>query len=78
MTHQKIYDLYLERFKTVFAEDNKPLSFPAVKKSISFFNLRCRSLKKDTCTTFTNKKLVVKYAEKEELIKEKENHFKKA
>lgn len=83
MTIQKIYDLYLDKFKTVYGESKIPVSFVTLKRIFyKHFNLRCKPLKKDTCTrcdTFNIKlKNTESNSEKEKIKFDKDTHLKKA
>lgn len=80
MTVQKVYEIYTEELKKTHGSSKKPVSFETLKRIFyDDFNLRCKSLKKDTCNkcdTFAQRIQNCKADEKEKLIEEKEKHLK--
>lgn len=83
MTIRKIYDLYVEKLKEIHGEDKKPVSLQALQQIFyANFNLRCKTLKKDTCSkcdTFTTKIQNTTTEEETNKLKEdKQNHLKRA
>lgn len=82
MTVQKIYEIYTENLKNENPM-KKPVSFETLKRIFySHFNLRCKSLKKDTCNRCDALTHKIKNSESEDvklkLTKEKEEHLKLA
>lgn len=50
MTLNKIYNIYQQKYAQQYGEECKSASFEVMKKIFySNFNLRCKTLKKDTC-----------------------------
>lgn len=79
MTIQKIYEIYLTEFKKVYGSEKKYLSFATLKRVFyTNFNLRCKSLKKDTCKKCDSLALEIKTycvpEEKELLIQQRDIH----
>ncbi|KAL0822827.1 hypothetical protein ABMA28_004824 [Loxostege sticticalis] len=82
MTNQKLYELYLEKHKEVYEAAKAPVSFNTLKKIFfTNFNLRCKSLKKDTCSrcdAFNNKIKNCTDEGQEKLKEERLKHLKRA
>lgn len=86
MTVQTIYDLYLEEFKQINTDSEateKPVSFSTLKRIFyNNFNLRCKSLKKDTCNKCDTLCIKIKNCandvERRQYEEEKEAHLKRA
>ncbi|XP_028167675.1 uncharacterized protein LOC114358018 [Ostrinia furnacalis] len=87
MTVQAIYDLYLEEFNKSINTDptnpKKPVSFSTLKRIFyDNFNLRCKSLRKDTCNKCDTLSIKIKNCtsdvERKQYQEEKEIHLKRA
>lgn len=86
LTMQKIYDLYVDEFRLIHGNDSKKYVSLAIFRKIFLkeFNLRFKSLKKDTCNrcdTFAAKLKVpndLSIEDRNQLISEKEKHLKLA
>ncbi|CAH0587826.1 unnamed protein product [Chrysodeixis includens] len=82
MTIQKIYELYLEKSNEVYGKTKAPVSFSKLKNIFyKDFNLRCKALKKDTCSrcdAFNNKIKTSTGEEQAKLNEEKMKHLKRA
>ncbi|XP_022816992.1 uncharacterized protein LOC111349897 [Spodoptera litura] len=86
LTIQKIYDLYVDEFKLIHGNDSKDHVSLAIFRKIFLknFNLRFKSLKKDTCNrcdTFAAKLKApndLSIENRNQLIAEKEKHLKLA
>lgn len=82
MTIQKIYELYLEKFNEVYGTTKYPVSLSKLKSIFyRYFNLRCKGLKKDTCSRCDAFNIKIKASTGEEqvkLIEEKMKHLKRA
>ncbi|KAF9405429.1 hypothetical protein HW555_013825 [Spodoptera exigua] len=79
MTIQKIYELYLEKVTEVYGATKDPVSLSKLKNT--YFNLRCKGLKKDTCSRCDAFNIKIKTSTGEEqtkLIEEKMKHLKRA
>lgn len=81
MTIQKIYDLYVSEHKKRNEESIPPVSFQTLSQIFrKKYNLRVKSLKKDTCnkcdaTSSRLKNAHISEEEKESLLSEKERHL---
>lgn len=87
MTVQTIYDLYLEEFNKILNTDpecpKKPVSFSTLKRIFyDNFNLRCKSLRKDTCNKCDTLSIKIKNCssdvERQQHQEEREIHLKRA
>lgn len=83
MTLTKIYDIYQQEYTKTYGEGQKCASFESVKKIFyTKFNLKCKSLKKDTCNKCDMLAVKIQNArtleEKEQARTEKTRHLEKA
>lgn len=82
MTIQKIYELYLEKINEVYGKTKAPVSLSTLKNIFyRDFNLRCKGLKKDTCSrcdAFNNKIKTSTGEEQAKLNEGKMKHLKRA
>lgn len=82
MTLPKIYKLYRQEYIQQYGEESKCASFDTLKRIYYSFNLKCKTLKKDTCNRcdmlamkMTNAKT---QEEKEQAKAEKSQHLERA
>ncbi|KAJ2937229.1 hypothetical protein O0L34_g19309 [Tuta absoluta] len=83
MTVEKIYEIYKDELTDVYGTAKEPVSFEVVKRIFYYnFNLRCKTLKKDTCNRCDASTHKIKNCTSDEmrlkLEEEKQNHLKAA
>lgn len=81
-TVPKIYELYVEQYKNAYGVSKKPASIGTLKSIFhKFFNLRCKTLKKDTCNKCDTLHIKLANATETEAAKfqrEKQEHLERA